>query len=148
MQQYGKEVDCWSFGVTLFQMMFGTLPFPTKSEESFRDAVLQGASYLQNKGGCGEMDEVCMKSIIFSVKSIMLGLNLVYCTQPDVEPVLKETVINLLNPNALHRWTSEQALAYLQVNCVSKTRNCVSKTRNCVSKTRNCVSKMMNFASV
>jgi uncharacterized membrane protein YgcG len=90
MQQYGKEVDCWALGVTLFQMMFGTLPFPTKSEESFRDSVLQGASYLQNKGGCGELDE------------------------PDVEPVLKETVINLLNPNPLHRWTSDQALAYLQ----------------------------------
>ncbi len=90
MQQYGKEVDCWALGVTLFQMMFGTLPFPTKSEESFRDSVLQGSSYLQNKGGCGELDE------------------------PDVEPVLKETVINLLNPNPLHRWTSDQALNYLQ----------------------------------
>jgi len=32
MQQYGKEVDCWALGVTLFQMMFGALPFPTDSE--------------------------------------------------------------------------------------------------------------------
>lgn len=90
MQQYGKEVDCWALGVTMFQMMFGTLPFPTTSEASFRDAVLQGSSYLENKGGCGELDE------------------------PDVEPVLKETVLNLLNPNPLHRWSSDQALNYLQ----------------------------------
>ena len=90
MQQYGKEIDCWALGVTLYQMMFGTLPFPTKSEESFRDSVLQGSSYLLNKGGCGELDD------------------------PDVEPVLRETVINLLNPNPLHRWTSDQALNYLQ----------------------------------
>jgi hypothetical protein len=89
-------------GQTLFQMMTGSLPFPTSSEDGFRDAVLQGASYLtadessplhpdnvQQEGGVEQRDG-------------------------GLDPVLCETVLALLHANPLHRWTAEQALAYLQ----------------------------------
>jgi hypothetical protein len=86
MQQYGKEIDCWALGVTIYQMMIGQLPWPTDSEDSFRQAVIAGAK----------------------------GLDMKILDQSGIDPVLRETVLNLLHPNPLHRWTADQTLAYLQ----------------------------------
>eukprot|EP01050_Picozoa_sp_SAG11_P001660 SAG11_NODE_75_length_18024_cov_5.885356_7_plen_421_part_00 len=86
MQQYGKEIDCWALGVTIYQMVTGTLPWPTESEDAFRQAVIAGSK----------------------------GLSFNALERLGVDEVLRETVENLLHPNPLHRWTAEQTLAYLQ----------------------------------
>eukprot|EP01051_Picozoa_sp_SAG22_P000279 SAG22_NODE_6_length_41368_cov_49.702222_22_plen_559_part_00 len=87
MQQYGKEVDCWALGVTLYQMVTGELPWPSESEDAFKQAVIAGSK------GFGEDDLL---------------------DRPGMDEVLQETIGNLLHPNPLHRWTADQTLAYLQ----------------------------------
>ena len=64
-----------------------------RSEDSFRDAVLQGALYLTANSG---------------------PFNPLESEESGTDPVLRETVLNLLHSNPLHRWSAEQTLAYLQ----------------------------------
>ena len=55
-QKYGKEVDCWSLGVTVFVMLSGTMPYISTSEPEILELVKKG-EYLFDPEYWGERSD-------------------------------------------------------------------------------------------
>ena len=73
---YGKEVDIWSFGVCLYVILRGMLPFPSDHVTQIHALMLDNAYTLP-----GEFSD-SLKSLflqVFQVKPVRVGGMAVYC---------------------------------------------------------------------